>query len=113
MMRIKFKLVLSCNNSIGRLDPVSNLTVTLNNSTTLLISWSPPFTLEGVPILSYNVIITNSSNNNETFSVAGSATMWYHLIDISANIYVVSVVPVNFRGAGMTATYIFRDSKQN
>ena len=93
--------------------PVSNLTVILINSTTVLISWSPPFTLEGVPILGYNVTITNSSNINETFYVAESATMLYYLIDMSANIYVVCVVPVNFGGAGLAATYTFCDGKQN
>ena len=53
----------------GLLESVSNLIVTIN-STTVLISWSPPFTLEGVPILGYNVTITNTtSGENETMSV--------------------------------------------
>ena len=42
----------------GLLESVSHLTVILINSSTVLISWSPPFTLEGIPILGYNVTIT-------------------------------------------------------
>ena len=67
---VHVKIAVVC---LQRLESVSNLTVVPINSTTVLISWSPPFTLEGVPILGYNVTITNTtSGENETMSVKGT-----------------------------------------
>ena len=87
----------------GLLEPVSNLTVVPINSTTVLISWSPPFTLEGVPILDYNVTIANiTSGENETMSVEGNTTMLYYSIDHpdpDSN-FIVTVAPINVVGAG-------------
>ena len=94
----------------GLLGPVSDLTVVPVNSTTVLISWSPPFTLEGVPILGYNVTITNTtSGENETMSVEGDATMLYHSIDHPDpdNNFTVTVVPINGAGPGEDATTLF------
>ena len=57
---------------------VNDLTVVFINSTTVLISWCPPFTLEGIPILGYNVTITNTtSGENEIMSVEGGH---YHAV---------------------------------
>ena len=77
---------------------VNDLTVVSINSTTVLISWSPPFTLEGVPILGYNVTVTNTtSGENETMSVEGDTTMLYYSIDHPDpdNNFTVTVVPIN------------------
>ena len=86
----------------GLLESVSNLTVASINSTTVLISWSPPFTLEGVPILGYNVTIISGEICNETLLVKGSKNMLlYHSIEHSNNIaFTVTVVPINAGGAG-------------
>ena len=66
----------------GLLESVNNLDVIAINFTTIFISWSPPFTLEGVPILGYNVTITNTTSvENETMSVEGDTTMLYYSID--------------------------------
>ena len=94
----------------GLLEPVSNLTVVSINSTTVLISWSPPFTLEGVPILGYNVTITNTtSEENETMSVEGDTTMLYYSIDHPDpdNNFTVTVVPINGAGPGEDDTERF------
>ena len=87
-------------------ESVSNLTVVPINSTTVLISWSPPFTLEGVPILGYNVTFTNTSGENETMSVEGDTTMLYYSIDHPDpdNNFTVTVVPINKLGPGVPAT---------
>ena len=80
------------------------------NSTTVLISWSPPFTLEGVPILGYNVTITNTtSGENETMSVEGDTTMLYYSIDHPDpdNNFTVTVVPINVAGPGESAVIVF------
>ena len=95
----------------GLLEPVSNLTVDSINSTTVLISWSPPFTLEGVPILGYNVTITNTtSGENETMSVEGDTTMLYYSIDHPDpdNSFTVTVVPINGGGPGIVLTTLFK-----
>ena len=100
----------------GLLKPVSDLNVTLINSTTVLISWSPPFTLEGVPILGYNVTITNTtSGENETMSVEGDTTMLYYSIDHPDpdNNFTVTVVPINGAGPGEDATTLFSFGEHN
>ena len=89
---------------------VSNLTVVSINSTTVLISWSPPFTLEGVPILGYNVTIINTtSGENETMSVEGDTTMLYYSIDHPDpdNNFTVTVVPINGAGPGESTDIVF------
>ena len=89
----------------GLLESVSNLTVTPVNSTTVLISWSPPFTLDGVPILGYNVTITNTtSGENETMSVEGDTTILYYSIDHLKSIFTITVVPINVVGEGDDAS---------
>ena len=95
----------------GLLESVSDLTVVSINSTTVLISWSPPFTLEGVPILGYNVTITNTtSGENETMSVEGDTTMLYYSIDHPDpdNNFTVTVVPINGAGPGEKAPFLFK-----
>ena len=94
----------------GPLEAVIDVTVVFVNSTTALISWSPPFTLEGVPILGYNVTITNTaSGENETMSVEGDTTMLYYSIDHPDpdNNFTVTVVPINGAGPGENVTKIF------
>ena len=100
---ISAKFILMYMYGAGLLESVSNLTVTPINSTTVFISWSPPFTLEGVPILAYNATITNAtSGENETMSVEGDTTMLYYSIDHPDpdNNFTVTVVPINKVGAG-------------
>ena len=95
---------------VGLLESVNDLTVVSINSTTVLISWSPPFTLEGVPILGYNVTITNTpTGENETMSVEGDTTMLYYSINYPDpdNNFTVTVVPINGAGPGENVTKRF------
>ena len=92
---------------VGLLESVSNLNVTLINSTTVLISWSPPFTLEGVPILGYNVTITNTtSGENETMLVEDTTLLYSIDHPDPENNFTVTVVPINKVGAGQPACII-------
>ena len=92
---------------LGLLESVSNLTVTLINSTTVLISWSPPFTLEGVPILGYNVTITNTtSGENETMLVEDTTLLYSIDHPDPKNNFTVTVVPINEVGAGEPKVYV-------
>ena len=85
---------------IGLLESVSNLTVTSFNSTTVLISWSPPFTLEGVPILGYSVNITSGKNNTITTFVTETILL-YSIDNLNLkNNFTVTIVPVNKVGPG-------------
>ena len=62
----------------GLLDSVNDLAVEPINSTTIKISWSPPFTLDQVPILGYTVTITNvTSGENEVLEMENTTTTNY------------------------------------
>ena len=89
------------------MESVSDLTVTPFNSTTVLISWSPPFTLEGVPILGYNVTITNTtSGENETMLVEDTTLLYSIDHPNPENNFIVTVVPINEVGAGEPNVYV-------
>ena len=90
----------------GLLESVSNLAVVLINSSTVLISWSPPFTLEGVPILGYNVTVTTYN-----VTVFTKDVMLYHSIEHFNNIFTVTVVPINVVGAGKSTHTLYSPSK--
>ena len=48
---------------IGKLDPIKP-DYEFINSTSINITWSAPYTLDGVDILGYNITVTNTSNDN-------------------------------------------------
>ena len=95
----------------GLSESVSNLTVIFINSTTVLISWTPPFTLEGVPILGYNVTITNTtSGENESMLLNSTGhsdpqtSLLYSIDHPDPEInFIITVVPINKFGAGQPA----------
>ena len=88
---------------IGPLKKVSSLTVSIINSTAVLISWSPPFTLEGVPILGYNVTITNTTSGENETKLAKHHTLMYSIDHPDpGNNFTVTVVPINEVGAGQS-----------
>ena len=92
----------------GLLESVRNLTVTPVNSISVLISWSPPFTLEGVPILGYNITITNNaSGKNKTMLVEDTTLLYSIDHSDSENNFTVTVVPINEVGAGQPAALQF------
>ena len=51
--------------SVGYLAPPTEVRVEQVSVDTVSVSWSPPFTLEGVPILHYTVYITSSTGSSE------------------------------------------------
>ena len=70
------------------------------DSTAVLISWSPPFTLEGVPILRYIVTIASTTS---VANVTVNNTLLYYLCHESS--IDVTVVAVNGAGDGYPATF--------
>ena len=102
----------------GLLESVSDFTVVSINSTTVLISWSPPFTLEGVPILGYHVTITNTtSGENEMILETVNTIMVNYTFSIDHpdpdSEFIVTVVPINGAGPGGNVTTSFSFSEQN
>ena len=89
----------------GLLDAVAELQLNKVNASTLLISWNPPYTLEGVPIL-YYCIKVNSSLNIHTENT--TSLYYYSVIDIKpaqTEINVaVTILPVNKVGEGMATS---------
>ena len=92
---------------LGPLDPVSNLSAVPINSTTVQISWNPPYSLEGVPILYYVIEIMNTTSRITTF--ASNTTTNSYSIDHPdpENNFTVTVVPMNKVGAGQPSSVVF------
>ena len=61
------------------------------------VYWDPPFTLEGVPILGYNVNITNLDTNT---TVSNITQVTSYNITLSYYDYEVSIAGVNGAGEG-------------
>ena len=53
---------------IGRLNSVGSLSSSFINSTTVNISWSPPFTLPGTAITGYNISVTSNGTTTNYFT---------------------------------------------
>ena len=89
----------------GLLDSVNDLTVDSINATAVRISWNPPISLEGVPILKYTVTITNASSGDEIDTV--NTTLLYHIFSIGSpdpdSEFNVTVIPINMVGAGQVS----------
>ena len=52
----------------GPLSPVGGLSFVLVNSSTIDISWSPPFTLPGTAITGYNISVTSNGTTTNYFT---------------------------------------------
>ena len=86
---------------IGLLDAVTDLSTDLINSSILYISWNPPYSLDGVAILNYNIKINNSLN-----VTIENTTDYYYSIDptqTETNV-AVTVIPVNKAGKGIATS---------
>ena len=76
--------------------------MTFVNSTIFLISWSPPFTLEGVPIFNYYVTIKTTDGESEQLYTEHS-TLWYQPVQGTTYI-MITVVAINQAGPGQLAS---------
>ena len=64
--------------SIGFLEAPSNLQLTEMNSETIGLSWDPPFTLAGVPILQYSVYVDDFTLYPENTITVETTTSTQH-----------------------------------
>ena len=86
----------------GRLEAPNNLTAVQSNSSSCYhFNWSPPFTLPGVPILGYNINVTN--NNGVVLRVNVSNTMQWEYCPQEFGNNNVNIAAVNSVGEGTTA----------
>ena len=82
---------------LGLLSEVTDATVTRMNSTTLLLQYTAPYTLTGVPILYYNILILPTN-----ISVNITDTQYnIHITEYCIN-YNISITPWNNVGMGNT-----------
>ena len=87
----------------GRLEAPNGLTtVQSNDSCCYHFNWSPPFTLPGVPILGYNINITNDNGNVLQINV-NNTTQWEYCPEEFGD-HIVSVAAVNGVGEGEVTT---------
>lgn len=92
----------------GLLESVGHVCVAHKNVTSVLISWNPPFTLLGVPILGYNVTITNtSSGQSKTFLVEDTTLLYSIDYPDMENNFTLTVVAINEVGPGHSSDYVW------
>ena len=84
----------------GRLEAPT--AVQSNDSCCYHFNWSPPFTLPGVPILGYNINITDNKGNVLQINV-NNTTRWEYCPEEFGN-HIVSVAAVNGVGEGEVTT---------
>lgn len=85
---------------IGPLASVGNLTATQLNNTSVQLSWTPPYTLDNVPITGYYIDIFNTTVTDTNTTITLTNTDPCTLTN-------VSVYPVNGAGMGESATVSF------
>ena len=94
----------------GRLKAPNNLTaVKSNDSCCYHFNWSPPFTLPGVPILGYNISITNKTNGNVLQTNVKNTTQWEYCPEEFGD-HIISVAAVNSVGEGDITEDTFKPS---
>ena len=85
--------------SIGLLSEVIDSKITQINSTSLLLQYTAPYTLTGVPILYYNILILPT---NISVNITGTQYN-IHITEYCIN-YNISITPWNSVGMGNTTT---------
>ena len=85
---------------IGLLEAVTDLNIDVINSSTVVVSWNPPYTIDGVPILFYRV--GNNDSHNETV-LNPMAYYSFEPVQTESN-FAITVIPVNKVGDGMATS---------
>ena len=85
---------------LGRLSAVGMLNSNEVDQCTLNVSWTAPYTLQGVPINYYTINITRHSDGTVLKSSNVNATEYTYLPNILGEVLIISVVAVNYAGTG-------------
>ena len=86
----------------GKLLVVNNLTCTRQGHYCINCSWSPPFSLDGVPIYGYIINVTNEGDNTQ-YTTTSNTTSWIYCPSQFGN-YTVSIAGNNSAGEGEIST---------
>ena len=91
----------------GLLEPVIDLKALVNDSTNVLLIWTPPYTLKGVPIKHYSVTITNTiSGEKETVNTAQPFFFYNSLPGVNYNATVIAVNKVGSSKPAAAVSFI-------
>ena len=82
----------------GKLPVVENLTCSRQGHCCINCSWSPPFSLNGVPIYGYIINVTNEGDNTQ-YTTTSNTTSWIYCPKQFSN-YTVSIAGNNSAGEG-------------
>ena len=84
--------------SVGPLSPVGNLTSTEVDHCTLRLTWTAPYTLQGVPILHYSIIV--NADSDDQFMFSSDRTEYLYVPDALGETYTIIVTATNQAGPG-------------
>ena len=85
---------------LGKLSEVGNFTCNIKGYYNIKCSWSPPFSLDGVPIYGYIINVTNEGDNTQ-YTTTSNTTSWIDNLSQFGN-YTISVAGNNSAGEGET-----------
>ena len=88
----------------GKLPVVENLTCTRQGYCCIKCSWSPPFSLDGVPIYGYIINVTNKGDNTQ-YTTTSNTTSWSYCPKQFSN-YTVSIAGNNSAGEGNVSSQV-------
>ena len=81
-----------------KLSEVRNLTCTTQGHCCIKCFWSPPFSLDGVPIYGYIINVTNEGDNTQ-YTKISNTTIWIYCPNQFCN-NTVSIAGTNSAGEG-------------
>ena len=85
---------------IGVLSPVGNLTSTEVDHCTLRLTWTAPYTLQGVPINYYTINITRHSDGAVLRTDSTNTTEYLYSVSSQGETLEIEVTAVNDAGTG-------------
>ena len=83
---------------------IGNLTCTRQGHCCINCSWSPPFSLDGVPIYGYIINVTNEGDNTQ-YTTTSNTTSWIYCPSQFGN-YTLSIAGNNSAGEGEKTSQI-------
>ena len=97
-----YTLIITDHTLIGPLASVGNLNYTYITGSSVLLTWTAPYTLDNVPITGYHVDdgVNNITTNNTSTALSATDP------DV-CNITVITISPINGAGIGQTSNIRF------
>ena len=83
---------------LGLLSPVGNLTSTAMDHCTLRLTWTAPYTLQGVPVLNYTIVV--NADTDDPFTFSSKTTEYLYTPNALGVSYTIIVTASNKVGPG-------------